>query len=621
MKENILLFSKAKLFFNRERVVLFIFAGLIIISQSIILKPHLEFGFSPDDIWLFSDFSALQPNPFLKFLQIWDAVGPHTANPLYYNGTLFSLFGFDYLSYQVAALIFKILSIISFYLLIQLVFKNYLLSFVSGLVYSMHYGSVGSMEMVTRTQDYLVITGINAFLILFYLINFKKLTSILWLILSSITLFCAFFINPIRAYPIFPFILLLTILQISRNKSISNLNNTAKNLIIIFLPYVLLFSLFGTGGVFYANTLSIIHKVFAGNLQMLLSPFTTLGSLFLTGGSLRFISSATWNLNSFLSYFLLGPLIIFGITTIILSRIISRRPLGFICYVLITNFILEFLIFLAIDAGRRLPSGLQMSYDASTYAPSAVLGIYILTLTILIFKEWLDDKQNIYLGLYLLGMSFAIIFVWCIWILQDYGYIALGINGYSTIPSMGVSTAIASIFVLAYLELKKQQNLRSQALFIFLLIIPYFFFSNDKIQTYLQKSLDNGMKASDQVSLKNKFWQLVKNQNPCDNFFFLDTKGDYPNGYFYSFIMIDRFDRWYSLYGPYHSKKNCPVALLMNDEEKLSSFYISKEDRKGFMSRDFEGKLKFFPLEKFYAFKLKDRNIFDIKEEVLKKIK
>ncbi len=618
-----------KSYFKKGWAVFLLFTLIVSVSQYIILKPHLGFGFSPDDVRLISDFISLGSNPFSKFSYVWNHLGgPHIINPLYYNGILFSFFGFNYSSYHLTALIFKILSIACFYLLIQTVFKNRLLSFLSGVIYSFHYGSVGSMEMVARTQDYLVITGLNIFLILFYLISVKRLKNILLLVLSSFVLFSAFFINPIRAYPILPFICFLGILQFSSDKSLPNFYRIVKNLAIIFLPFILFFGLFGSGGSFHYNSYDIIKRVSNGNLQMLLSPFSSFGSLFITEGALRLLSLPRWNPTSFLDYFFTGPFILFGVVTIALSKIFSSKPLKFFFRVFIANFIAEMLIFLAINHGINLPENLRQSYDPVAYAPAAILGVYIIVVSLFVFLEWFKNKQNIYLKLYLFGICSAVTFVWFTWILYDFSSIPMGIYGYSTIPVMGISTAIASILVLAYTRISVRFN-KHIAPLVFLILIPYFIFSNNLIQTYLEKNLTSGNNWADQIRLKDKFWQLVENPHSCNKLFYLSVN-DYPNGYFYSFIMLDRFDRWYSLYSPYHSKQRCPVALVINNEENLLINYKIINGKKGFLYKDIEYLLYkfedadfkegFIPIEDLQSLKLQDRDITNINEEILQKL-
>lgn len=617
------------LYFKRNFLSLVIFILIISFSQSLILKPHLEFGFSPDDVRFFSDFSALG-TPFSKLSQAWQATGIYQTPHVYYGGILFSLFGFNYFSYQITSLIFKILSIITFYLLIQIVFRNRLLSFISGLTFSFLYSSFGSMEMVTRTQDYLLISGLNIFFILFYLIFTNRLNHIFWTIFSSIVLLSTFLINPIRAYPILTFICFLGIIFFLKKKSKSNYYTVIKHLFIIFLPFILFVIFTGRSGASFGNAPTIIQKISVGNLQMLLAPFSSFGSLFLQNDSLGFLSSPTWTLSDFLSYFLGGPLIIFGITTLILSFIFSNKPLKFFLSVFTTNFFLELLIFFAIDTGRNLPDSLKMTYDAYTFTPAAVLGGYILTLTAFIFIEWLNNKQNEQvlsfrnklLVLYLLGITFSATSVWLTWIVYSEVHIPMGIYGYSTIPSMGISVAISSIVVLAYLKIKNQRRfLKAFAPSVFLVLVFYFFYSNYRIQIYLKENQDYGNKASDQMSLKNKFWSFLKDDTPCNNFFFFETTPNELNGLNYSFIMLDRFDRWYSLYSLYHSKKPCPVAWLVSDEEKLLSSYKFTGEKEGFLYNDSNGENKFFSLENFYAFKLQNRDIIDIKPEILKKLR
>lgn len=607
--------------FLKKVGILLIFILVVCISQAIILKPHLQFGFSPDDVRSFADFSSLGSNPFSKFPEVYRETGPHFANPIFYNGTLFSIFGFNYQSYQLASLIFKIFSIVSFYLLVQIVFRKQLLSFISALIFSFHYGSVGSLEMVARTQDYLVITGINIFFILFYLIHTQRIKNILWLFLSSIILFCTFFINPIRAFPVLPFIFFIELLVFFKKESLFNFYQLAKRLTIIFFPFLLFFIFGQSSQVNFKELSHITQRVSVGNLQLLLTPLTTLGSLFLTGDGLKFLSLSTWNFSDYLIYLIEGPLIIFGFTTIIISRILSKTSSRFLFSVLFTNFIFELIIFFMVNQGFNLPDKIRMHYDIALIPPT-ILGAYIISVTIFIFKEWISNVENTYLTFYILGVSFAIIFIYFTWFFQDYVFVPMGINGYSTIPSMGISAAIGSILVSIYNKLKDRKKiLKYLAPLIFLTLIPYFLLSNTQIQTYLQKNLDNGMNSKDQLYMKDRFWSLVDNPTSCDKFFFLDTKGDYDNGYFYSFILIDRFEKWYNLYGPYHSKKNCPVAFLVSDGVALKKSYTSVNGKEGFIYKDTNGKERFFPLKNFYALKFHNKDILNIKEEVLQKIK
>src|SRR5205809_438469 len=101
---------------------------------------------------------------------------------------------------------------------------------------------------------------------------------IYWPILAPILFFCVFLINPARSYPMIPFIIFLEIIIFSRNISRLNFLQRIRELIIIFIPFVLLLLFGGAESIFYKNILDIIKSASQGNIQLFLAPFTTFGS-------------------------------------------------------------------------------------------------------------------------------------------------------------------------------------------------------------------------------------------------------------------------------------------------------------------------------------------------------
>lgn len=186
---------------------------------------------------------------------------------------------------------------------------------------------------------------------------------------------------------------------------------------------------------------------------------------------------------------------------------------------------------------------------------------------------------------------------------------------------MGISGVLAAVLVLIYTKLKIYKNsFKYFAPTAFLVLLPYLSFSNSQIQDYLQRNIKQGNNASDQIRLRDKFWSFIKDPQSCNKFFFLDTKGDYDNGYFYSFIVIDRFDQWYSLYSPYHSKQNCPVGYIVSDESKLKNSFTYKNGIPGFLYKNSVSEEKFSGLDYFYALRFKNRDIVDIRQEILQEL-
>lgn len=628
MAENRSILANIISFLKLEGIFLLLFSLIIIISQFLLLGPQLESGFAPDDVRAISYYKELGNNPLSKFLEVWYDTGPHYANQTIYNGILFNFLGFDYRVYHFIAIIFKIVSIISFYLLFQVAFGKRLLSFLSALILSLHYGSVNSLEMVLKTQDYLVITGLNIFFILFYL-YYRDKRNRLWLFFTSLILFIAFFIQPIRAFPILPFILFLEIMIFLKNITLFNFYKQALDLLILFSPFLLLIIVRSpVAGESMTNPGIIISKVMEGNWQLLLTPITTSGSLFLYGEDLRFLNFSAWNnFGAYISFLLWKPLFFFGFLTLFLSFVISEKPKNFFVSVFILTFILEILLFFIIGSALNLPAHIKIHYDPHTFAPPAIMGIYVIVLTLFILLERIQsDQKNNYLTIYLIGVFFSGTFILFHWFFQDYVFIPVGIRGYSTIPTLGVSAAIGSIFLMSYYKLKNKFRQISSS--VFLLLIPLLLMSNNHIQDFLQHNLSTGMRAADQIDMREQFWTQITNlDQPCYKLFYFYTKDDYPNGIFYSYIFLDNFYAWYKLYNPVRYDGLCPLGMIVNDEDKLLSSYYSTNGEKGFLQKRVGEQftsppedLYKFKLEDFYAFNLKDRKIIDIKSEILSKI-
>lgn len=616
-------------FLKLEGIFLLLFSLIIVFSQFLLLSPQLEAGFAPDDVRAISYYKDLGNNPLSKFLKVWYDTGPHYANQTVYNGILFSFLGFDYRAYHLIALIFKIFSIISFYLLVQVAFGKRLLSFLSALILSMHYGSVNSLEMVLKTQDYLVITGLNIFFILFYFYINKNTKNLFWLFLSGVVLFLSFFVQPIRAFPILPFILFIEIIIFLKNISLSNFYKQALDLLILFSPFLLLIIVHSpVAGESMTNPSIIVSKVLEGNWQLLLTPITTFGSLFLYGEDLRFLNFPTWNnFSAYISYLLWKPLFFFGFLTLFLSFVISKRPKNFFISVFISNFILEILLFFVVGRALNLPAEIKIHYDPLIFTPPVILGIYVIVLTLFALKERIQsDQKNNYLTIYLIGMLFSATFIIFHWFFQDYVFIPVGIRGYSTIPTLGVSAATGGIFLLSYYKLKNKFKQISSL--VFLLLIPLLLMSNNHIQDFLQHNLRTGMRAADQIDMREQFWTQITNlDQPCYKLFYFSTKDDYPNGIFYSYIFLDNFYAWYKLYNPVRYDGFCPLGVIVNDEDKLLSSYYSTNGERGFLQKGVGEQftsptedLYKYKLEDFYAFNLKNRKIIDMKSEILNKI-
>lgn len=617
---------------DRKKILVFALIFLLLsIVQAIVLNPHLRYGLFADDVEILAHFKQMDPSPISYFSQEWKQFGPHHTSPVYYTGFLRSIFGFNYLAYQITILIFKILATISLFMLLLIVFKKYLLAATVAFIYSIHYGSVGAMEMVARSQDYLLVAGLCLFFIVYYLISTNRLKGVKGSVLAMLILLFSFALSPIRAYPILGFVLLIELFFLLKNHSVAALIVSIKKLAVIYAPYFLIIILSPkiATGEFLINTPTIYKGILNGNLHLLITPITSLGSLFLTGDYYRYFGIVEdWNsFSAYLKFIMGGPLIIYGLISLFLAFLISKKPLIFFLTTFFLNLAGELLLFLMVNNHLHIDPLLRMHYDAVTFAPPAVLGFFLLSLSISLIIEWRrqGSRSNLLL-LPPIGIFFTLVFWFSTWVFADFVYIPTGINGYTTLPTVGVSIAIGSLVYLAYRKLTKFGAV------VFLLLIPFFIMSNLEIQTFFNYNLNQGMDATDQVRLKNKFWKLVGEiDTKKPSLFYFDNAKDYSNGRFYAVIMLDRFDYWMYLYNPkLKGLYNLPLWIVNNEKVLMDSAAI-KNGQKGFVyqyscnvaaaifSKSLCG-ITFYDLDHFYAFRLHKREITDIKSELIQRI-
>lgn len=117
---------------------------------------------------------------------------------------------------------------------------------------------------------------------------------------------------------------------------------------------------------------------------------------------------------------------------------------------------------------------------------------------------------------------------------------------------------------------------------------------------------------------------ILKNHkfnNKLPSLFYFDTSGDYPNGRFYEQSMLGRFSDWMFFKGNY-PPGSCNLPVVINDNlQLLKDKFVEKDGERGFSYRDYCGRPIFYKLQEFYAFKLKNREHINIKEEILEKLK
>ena len=276
-------------------VKLFLFVTFAVtVINLIILQPVIKYQLielADDWIWMVY-YKSLSHMPLLaKLWYIWKKVGIHESGYAIYVGLLGEILGMNYQAYNYVNIFFKILSAVTLFPLILIVFKNRLLATITTFIYGITSASTGSLYWMMKGGMYLGITFMNLFLLSYYFAVTKK--KIFWLILSSILIFITYISSAVRVYPVFPIIILIETIWLIFNRSkgdgkflqikVRELKTSIIRIVAFFLPVFLVASRAPVSphGFIGRKTVMLLTDIKNGNLHDLLSPLAGIGSSFL----------------------------------------------------------------------------------------------------------------------------------------------------------------------------------------------------------------------------------------------------------------------------------------------------------------------------------------------------
>lgn len=602
---------------------IFIFLSLVFIVwiiQGILLKPHLNYGFTPDDWWPLTQYKIG------GFLGTWNNQGVYTSYQGVYINLLHNLFGFNFKAYQITNHTLKAISALVLFLPIVVVFKNRLLAFITVVLYAMAYSPIGTLELVVRGSDFIAITFMCIFFIAYYKTITKNLNDVKRLTGLTILLIITMFLSPIRIYPILFFILIIELYLIVEKRSKQVLFDSLKRVTFIFLPYIMLTVLSPSSVIsFTVNAPAIISRILIGNWQLLLYPLGSFGSLFLLNDYWKMFGVVqTKSIFDYVGYLIISYLLVYFFITLFYSIILSipsKRFFSFLLKVLSVGFIFQLIVFILFNHKETIGSNIRMGYDSVELYP-VFLAIYILVLSFWVFREWVErEKRDKLLFALWLGPLFSFVFIFWTWIFKDWSVLFKGVHTYLNIPSIGSSLFIATTLILLYQKIKNTGIFGKQiSTLTFLLLIPIFIINKNTIQNVW--FLNNySMDALEHELMRNRLWSKLNNfDSKSSSLFYFDIKDDYENGRFYEQSMLGRVSDWMYFKGRF-DPKSCAVPLaIINNIEQLKSMMEMRNGLWGFSYHDFCNKTFFYPLQDFYAFKLMNKQPIDIKGEILKKL-
>lgn len=607
---------------------------LVASLQYFLLYDSLTLGFKPDDWILYFNYKLLGSDPLSKISYVWSQRGLYTTYQVYYMGLLDSLFGLNYYIFHLSSLILKIIAILGLYPLIRIFFKSRLLAYLVVFLFSISHSAVGPLEFVVKGSDYLAIIWMEAFLLAYYWIQNNKFLSWRYYFILPIFFILAFSFSPIRMFPLLAIPFLTEVFLILRNFHPITIRKSLVKLSIIYSPFIIAFILMKPASLLadaYGPN-GILKKVLDGNWYLLLAPFSGMGYSFITNDYWREIFGLIMadNLKNYLNFLLGGPTVICGmLTTFVVWSQIQRHKILFIVSTMLLNFLFQILIYFVAFHHRKLPF-LQVNYDPVNLY-SIIFGGYIIIIGFMIFLNWLKSKEKDRLSMaFWMGSAFLFVFTYLTWAFAPLGTGFRDTSYYLVVGSMGSSLMIGAFLVSFYNKLKSMTGrLGFLAFVVFLILIPIFKMSGQEIlQSYSSLNRD-GRGANGQIVMQKEARRMLADFKAGDYILvYFDTSDITGLGPFYSEGFLTSFPFFMLLQNGkvidgcigviYEDNRMVQLIKSIQIQNGITgfSFPASCVDNGRIRSKDL-----FFTFDHFYAFRIKDKKLINIKEEVLKDLR
>lgn len=606
---------------------------IVSLMQYDLLHPTLEIGLTPDDWSFIFWYKLLGSDPLSKIADVWAVRGPYTTVPLYYTGFIHSLIGFEYQRIQLIGILFKTLATLVIFPLVFIVFKNRLLAFFTTILFAMAYPASGALETAVEPSEYLGMFSMGLFLITYYHIIKNNFLDWKWLIFVTILLVTTIMLSLMRLYPLLVLVPLIEIYLLTQKWSINTLKISLLRISILLSPFILITLFSPSVIVSYVGVLpTVLQRVLEGNWHLALTPLQGLGHTLPISVNLWKIFGLV-NMENFRDYvfFILGgPTIIFGLIILFLTLFTSVNRWRFFMLAFCLNFILEILVFFIATYYLTIPVESKVSFDAPRIY-STLFGLFILVLAFAYWIEWniAGRKDNLLLALWV-GPIVAFVFISLTWILAGVNLVfGQGAQDhYLMIPSAGTSIFIAGLFVLVY----EKSGARFRwfkgitILLMIIILIGLYLLNRNLIHSYFNHVNANGRAATGQQLIQERFREKIKNidlNKPA--LFYFDTSELSGDGPFYTEGLLSPLPFFMHFQG--NDLVNGCFEVFYESKEKLALFIKEENGEGGFVYRSLcvqngvggYTEVLYKP-ENFYAFKLKNKDLIDIREDVLKEL-
>lgn len=604
----------------KKHFLFFLLIPIVIISQIYLLAPDLKIGLDDFDNGILYDFRQVRdkyPNNFIFLTNSYKLWGTY-SHQYYYIGLLNYFFGTNFEQYHLIAHSFKIIATISLYFLFFFLSGSSLAAFLGAILFSVLPSSMGSLYGIISGNDYPAMSTLIFFLWIYLYLIKKNIATFKWLLGMLIFFLGSLLVSPERTLPIIILVLIFEAIWILGNHSKAAILIAIKRVATLMFPIFLFLILRPpTGSVGSVNTLSVnigslLRGLYAGRLDYLLNPFISFSSTFLPNKYWSFIGLVqTDNLVEYIMRLLTLPVVTVFIPTLFIAAFLSKKPLKFTLSVfIITMFGGIFSYFGALGHQGALIN-------------QAVAGYYILGLAVGFLMEYLENKNNLYFGLFF-GPFIGFIFVLTMWLTSGNMDPFIGIHRYLTISSLFSCLFIGNIIVLLYLKINRGQVfLKLLALLPFLILIQIIRLNLNEIKDYYDYSFAIGYGYEDQTRMRQLLFPYYQNLSlDSPRIIYVDVHTDAINTQYYSNTIYAGWDAW-PVWFPSVNFKPGVIPHMVIDYSMLKSWVTKRDGTIGiFYPYSFRNyNPTFYKSENFYAVRFVNRQLIDITQEIKKELK
>ncbi|MBU0569232.1 hypothetical protein KKB40_00430 [Patescibacteria group bacterium] len=610
--------------FKANIIPLILLVPTILFIQELALKEHLLYGFRDVDWGFIRDYKLLPSFSLNQILTAWRQWGVYTYQ-MYYIGIQEQIFGINFLAFNRITQFFKFLSVLTIYPLMLMISKRKLTAFVTTIIYAAASPAVGAMFSVVTSGNYLAVVLMNFFLI-FYLkvVSSKKPRWVLFFF-SLLLFFITMFLSTERMYPLLFLILAVEFFRTRLHKTARLFDWRAIVRVMAFwLPAFVVYIFKPNVFIqFFRGTQLILGRIKEGNWQLLLTPFASLGSIFLPKeqwGSFGVVSIAGFF--AFYDFMKVSLLPFILGSTVLISILLPKKKMRFVTQTLVVMTLLSAISYLLASHNQAIDPSLRVHFDMALMTP-ILFGVFLLALSFSFWCVWLDQRKN-HLFLFLsLSPAIAFLFIVVTWIASDYVLVFTGVQRYLTIPAIGSSMFVTGITVMIFDRLRKTKFIKVFSPLVFVLLIPFIAVNIMASKKFFYDELySGGMIGFKQTKMKDEFWSYVPSFSDTEpSLFYFDESTDYENGYFHESAIIAGFKAWplfrgrdvvvtRPIPGIIRTNINC-VERKHDCVGFISEYLIEEEGKRGIMWKN-----TFYKPENFYAFRLNNKHVINITSEV-----